>query len=470
MRAADGTWRFGRFGRSVIGTGQLTNASTADLAFTSGPWTVAGFFYLTALLSPGQFPKTFSRFSYTSESINTGWALQVNGSSNAYEFISFNNNATGFYVLGGGTQAVGTHLMVGTSDGTTRRLYVDGTQRATSANNPNPAATANNPDIGYWLSGPETPTYWTAAWRRCLNASEVLDLWQDRLSAGGLLVLPLVFDMKPAPPTVAVILSPNGISSGETFGAPVVSVATVGAVVPVATPIIHFTATDPTTVIAGGDVTLPVAAATIHLRASNVTVSIPIPPPTTDSVVDADLIAFRWDAGDAHIVNRLIADFDYDHASGEYTKTLIFGQNESIARYGPRAAARLQSQGLRTARGAEAWLEKRARALFKRFAFPPAVLQCQFFYRKHAWEAGDMIEFVSALVPNLQIGGRGIASERFEIVDARPTFADKGRLVVTLLDAEATTQPAGWPPVSILPGPTHVRRAAHPDGWHPERG
>jgi len=153
-----------------------------------------------------------------------------------------------------------------------------------------------------------------------------------------------------------------------------------------------------------------------------------------DALTDDDLISFRWDAGDAQIINRVVAEFDYDSDTGVYTKILIFSHDVSVARYGPRPALHIQSQGLRTALGADAFLTARAEEVFRRFAdIPPAILQVEVFYRRHAWEAGDIVSLSSAFIPNLQISGRGIAEVPFELVDIRPQFAQRGKIIASLM-------------------------------------
>ena len=152
-----------------------------------------------------------------------------------------------------------------------------------------------------------------------------------------------------------------------------------------------------------------------------------------DELTEDDLIAFRWDSGDAQIINQVVAELDYDAEQGVYTKTLIYSDDVSIQRYGPRPPVRIQSQGLRSELFGEEFLDRRAREIFSRFGTPPAVLRVEVFYRKHAWEVGDVICFSSAHTPNLDISGRGLAGAPFEAVELRPQFATDGKVIATLL-------------------------------------
>jgi hypothetical protein len=175
-----------------------------------------------------------------------------------------------------------------------------------------------------------------------------------------------------------------------------------------------------------------------------------------DDLTDDDIISFRWDAGDSQLVNRVVCEFDYDAAADSYDKMLIFSHDSSIARYGPRPELRIRSKGLTTANDADDFLEDRAREIFTRFGdAPPAVLQVECFYRKGiAWEVGDIICVSSAFIPNLQISGRGISEEQFELVDVRPQFGDRGKLVATLLDVEAVSDQPPLPVSITEPGAT----------------
>jgi hypothetical protein len=159
----------------------IASAATADLAFVSGPWSLAVYFWVPAALTSSQFSLTLGRYVYSSEASNSGWRLFLrNDASPGYEFDSFVNNGFASYSLrGGGAPTPGLHGIVHTSDGTTRRLYLDGALIATSTANLNPIATAGTLD-NTTSGGAAAPLLQGLGWPgRCLDADEILALNDD---------------------------------------------------------------------------------------------------------------------------------------------------------------------------------------------------------------------------------------------------------------------------------------------------
>jgi hypothetical protein len=166
----------------------------------------------------------------------------------------------------------------------------------------------------------------------------------------------------------------------------------------------------------------------------------PIPVPRDDQLNEVDLISFRWATGDRGIINRVLIEYDWDATASTFTKRVLYEHTESIRRYGPRPPLTISSTGLQTSAASTAFLDARVTDVFKRFGNGPApVLQVETFYRRHAWDAGDIVGITSSHIPNLLRGERAISDEAFELVDCRPQFGDKGRLVATLVDVEAMT-------------------------------
>lgn len=127
-------------------TWSITNASSADLAFTSGPWALGCFTHLgTAATTTGQNPFCAARASYSSETVNAGIGLYASGGASPVwgAFVFANNGTANYTLLGTSAANVGSVFLGQTSDGTsTRRLFVNGIQENSIGLNLNPTTTA----------------------------------------------------------------------------------------------------------------------------------------------------------------------------------------------------------------------------------------------------------------------------------------------------------------------------------------
>lgn len=176
------TWNFAPQGL-VAREFSFTNASTTDLNFTTGVFSVAVLYYQPTTLGTGQYSVLFGRDSYISEGANTGWRFLLRNNAGdsfpGYVFDVFANNDFNSYLLRiAGTPAVGTHLLVGTSDGVTRRLYLDGFLGASTTLNPAPASSSANL-YNTMTAVASAGVYAQWAWNRTLSASEVQLLYQQ---------------------------------------------------------------------------------------------------------------------------------------------------------------------------------------------------------------------------------------------------------------------------------------------------
>ena len=177
VRAA---WNPTPAGASLTG-GQFGNAGTADLAFTSGKWSVWAYFYLAAALANGEYQDAFDRNAYVSETNNQGWSLQMippdaSPFGNRYAFVVFNNNGQVNYRNYSNSSfplTVGLHTAAGvvTQSGN-NLLYVDGRScGAGSTNNNNPAACAG--PVSFGGGGAKVRCLAAGAWGRVLTQQEV---------------------------------------------------------------------------------------------------------------------------------------------------------------------------------------------------------------------------------------------------------------------------------------------------------
>lgn len=165
---------------SVYGPTKLvswTNAQTTDLAFTSGPYTIAT---ASVLSANNTYYASMDRSVYVSESNSQGWAMQSRPNSDArpgLSSISLRNNSVANYVIHTGTLApLGSYVHLVRSNGSNlRELFVDGLRRATNANNANPVSSSANLTM--------TVTSFTVTlglcWSRSLSDNEIAMLTAD---------------------------------------------------------------------------------------------------------------------------------------------------------------------------------------------------------------------------------------------------------------------------------------------------
>ena len=153
-----GTPAFGPKGTAATGTitiGDATNST--DLDWTGGPFTVMV-------------------WGNVSESVNTGWELNVN---TTFRFHIFRNNGSANYAPPAIkiTYSAGEHLFGGASDGsTTRYTYLDTTIASTATGNITPVSSANAL-ISAHAAGSRIYVGWT--WSRLLSSEERFSLYKD---------------------------------------------------------------------------------------------------------------------------------------------------------------------------------------------------------------------------------------------------------------------------------------------------
>ncbi len=172
--------------------GSFTNASTTDLAFTSGPWTVAVFVFQNAVVGNGDYCSLLGRYAYTNESSNTGFSLDVQAADagnaawrNRVVFVAYRNNGSSNYAgttppLVSDALAPGLWSFVGQSDGgTTRQILTNGKVSAINTSvNFSPLTTAGNLLLASHFAG-STDRFrilMAGAWARYLNPAEIQDL------------------------------------------------------------------------------------------------------------------------------------------------------------------------------------------------------------------------------------------------------------------------------------------------------
>jgi hypothetical protein len=158
----------------VIQNASGLKSDTAGLEFLSGSWSIIVYFYNPQTFT-SNYPSIFARTTYSNESTNSGWGIE--GNNTKLTFLSRNDN--GSYGLNSLTtpQANTNYIVVGTSDGTTRKIYLNGKFEAQTTNNPNPKdSVTNGISIGK-TAVMQVPTYMALAYNRCLSPSEIQSLY-----------------------------------------------------------------------------------------------------------------------------------------------------------------------------------------------------------------------------------------------------------------------------------------------------
>lgn len=173
-----GTWSSGNMGPSVRDFAAPPQ-SCADTAFVNGPWSVACWCRVDNLTAARQ-PNPWGQFNYVSETNNQGWFLGGGtGSNGKWCFYTYRNTSSATYALNGGSnRKAGDNFIVGTTDGTTRRLYVNGRLEASTTNNANAILNTTN-GISNSSDLEQTPLYIGYAWSRCLTPNEINELLEE---------------------------------------------------------------------------------------------------------------------------------------------------------------------------------------------------------------------------------------------------------------------------------------------------
>jgi hypothetical protein len=182
-RPASGSrWLGGPAGLSAYG-GFWLNSATTDLAFTSGNFCVFAYFFQSAALASGEYFSPLGRSSYTSESVNSGWELDLmppnDASPDRFSFTVYNNNGGGNYRCFGNTNVgVGLWTLGGRSvsgGSIIRHIFVNGRNENGSTLNEWPATTTGNLFIN---GSPKVQTVMACAWARALSDPEFLEMHQ----------------------------------------------------------------------------------------------------------------------------------------------------------------------------------------------------------------------------------------------------------------------------------------------------
>src|ERR1700677_2293953 len=183
------TWVIEQQGICVYGE-STSGATSTYLNFTSN------FTVLAGLYTSGQpataFLDIIGRYTYSSETVNTGWLLQMRPATPlttaGWSFLLFNNNAVATYGTGiyNNSLGAGNYIIGGSTDGTTKKLYLNGNLVGSSTTGPTCSSSIGN--LGP-QSGPSGSNvlylYWYLVANKALTAAQMRNLssnpWQGFL-------------------------------------------------------------------------------------------------------------------------------------------------------------------------------------------------------------------------------------------------------------------------------------------------
>jgi hypothetical protein len=153
----------------------------------------------------------------------------------------------------------------------------------------------------------------------------------------------------------------------------------------------------------------------------------------------------EWDR--QPILNEIVYQADQD-ASGEYGSYQVYVQGGSVSQYGCAGQLTVNSSGLRSSYGAQAFCEDIASRLFDRFAGAPEdlkggapLLQVEAFLMTMPVWVGDFVYLTYPLMPNPFTGTDGVTNRVYLVIDRTPDYA-QGKMRFKLLDAGLTGAPA----------------------------
>ncbi|MDE2097873.1 MAG: hypothetical protein KGL39_11540 [Patescibacteria group bacterium] len=149
----------------------------------------------------------------------------------------------------------------------------------------------------------------------------------------------------------------------------------------------------------------------------------------------------EWDR--QPILNEVVYQADQD-ATGGFGSYQVYVQGGSVSQYGCAGQLTINSAGLRSAYGAQAFCEDVADRLFSRFAGAPEnlkggapVLQVEAFLMTIPVWVGDYVYLTYALMPNPFTGTNGVTNRVYEVIDRTPDYAN-GKMRFKLLDTGIT--------------------------------
>jgi hypothetical protein len=173
MSDAVATYTSTAFGR-CISQWQFTSTITPELNWSGGPFSAGAHFFTPVATGSSQNPEILSRGVFVGSTNNQGWALKHRQFGDAiYSWEVYRNENSVFPLKTTVAATLTHHSLFGTSDATTRHIYLDGRHENSTANNAVPLAVGDRV-LANVASTQIEPIFVAYAWTRCLTPEEAL--------------------------------------------------------------------------------------------------------------------------------------------------------------------------------------------------------------------------------------------------------------------------------------------------------
>jgi len=158
----------------------------------------------------------------------------------------------------------------------------------------------------------------------------------------------------------------------------------------------------------------------------------PLPTTGATTTINEDSIIGlpTWDMNLGAVINEVEWHYNYDSVDDEYDSIDYYIDTDSLTNRGPGSKSIvIKSRGL----AAYSDLIKRSKnRIFNRFATPPLKITCNTFFSKWTAEAGDIVNFSHAQLPDLANAQRGLSGILMEVTN-RSIDWNRGRVKLELL-------------------------------------
>lgn len=117
------------------------------------------------------------------------------------------------------------------------------------------------------------------------------------------------------------------------------------------------------------------------------------------------------------VINVVLFEYDYDFIGQQYLRNVEYSDGESISEQGQSETFKVTSRGIRTDLNGTAIIAERWARIKQRFSRPVPTIPVKAFYSKHLLEAGELVNFSHANLPDMTAGQRGAAEKIVELVN-----------------------------------------------------
>lgn len=123
------------------------------------------------------------------------------------------------------------------------------------------------------------------------------------------------------------------------------------------------------------------------------------------------------DGGLSALINIAMFSYDHDLVQDAYLKNVEYSDGSSISAHGQSDTFTVESRGIRSDLDGANIILDRWNRIKQRFSKPVPTIQVKAFYSKHLYEAGELVNFSHANLPDFDTGSRGMVEKVLEIVN-----------------------------------------------------